>query len=189
MHSDRETFMPIDQSDNGEPWLNPAALAPGNRMDLIVRVPLDARPDLLPIRMSTGLTDLLSVGSNTTAAKVSVEITGDPIDADWSDDDVLPELRFTPFDDTQLSTQSINFTPQFTVDGAPYDGEVARQMQRGTPEEWTISNSTGGAHASHIHFHPFFITHINGEELPEDSPLRRWQGTVRLPYRAMRTLA
>lgn len=184
MHSDRETVMPVDQSDNGEPWFNPAALTPGNRMDLIVCVPLDARPGLLPISMRTGLTNLLSIGSNTTAAAVNVEITGDPIDADWSDDDVLPGLGFTLFDDTQQSTRSIDFTPQFTVDGAPYDGEVARQMQRGTPEEWTISNSTGGAHAFHIHVKPFFITHINGEELPEDSPLRRWQGAVGLPYLA-----
>ena len=32
----------VDPDNNQEPWLNPAALAPGNRTDFMVRVPKDA---------------------------------------------------------------------------------------------------------------------------------------------------
>ncbi|MEO0486912.1 MAG: multicopper oxidase domain-containing protein [Pseudomonadota bacterium] len=175
--------IPVDPSDNSEPWRNPAALAPGNRMDLMVRVPVDARPGLVPVGITTGLTDLLAFGTNTEAATLNISIEGEPVGALWSDDDKLPGPGLKPFGDEDLPKRIVDFTPGFTVDGSPYDGEITHVMERGTSEEWTVTNSTGGVHAFHIHVNPFFVTHINGEKLSEDDPLRRWQDTIGLPYR------
>ena len=54
-------------------------------------------------------------------------------------------------------------------------------MSLGTEEAWTIANRTGGVHVFHIHVNPFFITHVNGEELAEGDPRRRWQDTIGMP--------
>ncbi|MCR9236709.1 MAG: multicopper oxidase domain-containing protein [Alphaproteobacteria bacterium] len=179
-----EKRISVELSDNREPWLNPAALAPGNRMDLIVRVPRDAREKIIPLGITTGLTDLLSFGSNTNNASLYIRISGDPVDAVWSGDDALPGPgpALPGFDDAELPKRVIDFTPRFSIDGDKYDASISQKMALGTSEEWTITNSTGGVHAFHIHVNPFFITHINGVELPEGSPLRRWQDTIGLPY-------
>lgn len=173
----------IEQGDNREPWLNPAALAPGNRMDLIVRAPIEQENSRFSIGLTTGLTELLGLGPNTRASKIDVKITGAPIDALWSEDDSLPGPGFKPFDAVPLAKRAIDFTPRNTIDGGRFDGAVAHQMELGTEEEWTISNSTQAVHAFHIHVNPFFITHINGRELEKDDPLRRWQDTIGIPYR------
>ncbi len=152
-------------------------------MDLIVRAPENAKPGLIPIDWITGLTDLLSFTSNSRAATIQVGISGTPVNCEWSEDDELPGPGLSAFDDdTTLPTRTIDFTLGFTVNDAAYDGTMAQRMRLGTAEEWTITNSTGGVHAFHIHLNPFFVTHINGMELPQDSPLRRWQDTIALPY-------
>jgi FtsP/CotA-like multicopper oxidase with cupredoxin domain len=171
----------VEIDNNEEPWLNPAALAPGNRADFMVRVPLDADADQSSFGLTTGIGAIFGLGPSTTAAQLSVGIAGDPIDALWSDDVMLPGSGLIPFDDTALSARTIQFSPQFTIGNEAFDGDTKQTMDLGTAEEWTIQNATGGIHVFHIHVNPFFITHINGQELPANSPLRRWQDTIGLP--------
>ncbi|MFT2097883.1 multicopper oxidase family protein [Marinomonas sp. 2405UD66-6] len=175
--------IPVEFSDNREPWFNPSALAPGNRMDIIVRAPKDSKERLIPVGITTGIKDLLNFNSATENVTLTIKIAGDPIDAAWSDDDALPGPALPDFDDKALPKRVIDFTPNFSIDGQKHNGTIAHQMKLGTEEEWTVTNSTPGVHAFHIHVNPFFITHINGVELPKDSPLRRWQDTIGLPFR------
>lgn len=171
----------VDQGNDDEPWLNPAALAPGNRTDFIVRVPRDSKggsfssPVIREVREALGL-------SGAIASEFKIEVAGKPVNSAWSDDDALPGPGLKPIAEVSRFRREITFSPQFRIDGQAYDGEVKHSIPLGTKEEWTIYNNTGGVHAFHIHVNPFFVTHINGIELTEDDPLRRWQDTVALPY-------
>jgi FtsP/CotA-like multicopper oxidase with cupredoxin domain len=174
----------IDQSDKNEPWLNPASMAPGNRMDVMVRVPIDASEQNMFMDMASKISDLLAVTSNTNRIGINIEISGDPVTHDWSDDPVLPANRFVDFTDEPLPKRTINFAGGFALDGAPFTGDITQTMKLGTAEEWTIENGTSAVHAHHIHVNPFLITHINGVELERDNPLRRWQDTIAIPFAA-----
>lgn len=172
----------IDQYDREEPWHNPAALAPGNRMDLMVRVPVEATPRNVIVDVGAAIADGLDFSSATDRISLKIAIAGDPITALWSDDPSLPGTPFADFDDTVLPRRTITFQGGFRVDNEQFTGEVKHVMTRGTAEEWTIENNTSAVHAHHIHVNPFLVTHINGEALAPDDPRRRWQDTIALPF-------
>ncbi len=200
----------IDRFEAQEPWLNPAALAPGNRTDLLIRVPADAPQQLLSVGVDPVLQDRIENddpiaqfqnnnggmggmggggmggmggggmggGGRPSNFQVNLEIKGSPIDHPWSDDDQLPGPGLKPFGDEKLPPRKVTFSGRVDVDGERFTGQVKQTMKLGTEEEWTVTNNARGIHAFHIHVNPLFITHINGEELPKDSPLRRWQDTI-----------
>lgn len=172
----------IDQYNQDEPWLNPAALAPGNRMDLIVRVPKDAKPRSGILDIGASIADSLAFTSVTERIALKIDISGDARDDAWSDDPSLPAVDLPDFDDAPLPKRTVNFQGGFRVDGEQYSGETKHIVKLGSVEEWTIENSTSAAHAHHIHVNPFLITHINGVELKQDDPLRRWQDTIAIPF-------
>jgi len=172
----------IDQYDKDEPWLNPAAMAPGNRMDLMVRVPVDAKERNFIVDVAASIADGLSFGSSTERVALNVEISGAPVDHQWSDDPELPSAGLGDFDDSPLPKRRINFQGGFRIDNEQFSGEIKHSVTLGTAEEWTIENRTSAVHAHHIHVNPFLITHINGTELAANDPLRRWQDTVALPF-------
>ncbi|MCF2904260.1 multicopper oxidase domain-containing protein [Octadecabacter sp. CECT 8868] len=89
-----------------------------------------------------------------------------------------PGAGLIPFDDTELPKREIDFTRNQTINREAFDGELKQTMTLGTAEAWTVGNNTQVMHVYHIHVNPFFITHINGEALPEGSPLARWQDTL-----------
>ncbi|MFY0680252.1 MAG: multicopper oxidase domain-containing protein [Thalassovita sp.] len=174
----------IDQYDRDEPWLNPAAMAPGNRMDLMVRVPIDAKERSFVVDVAASIAEGLSFGSSTDRIALDVEVSGPPVDHPWSDDPSLPSAGLVDFDNSPLPKRRIDFQGGFRIDNEQFSGETKHVVTRGTAEEWTIANSTGAVHAHHIHVNPFLITHINGHEFAKDDPLRRWQDTVALPFSA-----
>lgn len=162
--------IPVNYESFDAPWFNPSALASGNRADFIVRAPSAAEPrDTL---RSTNLSRVIDM---------PIKIEGAPVDALWSDEDTLPGAGFVPFNDTELPKRSIDFTRNRTIDRESFDGELKQTMTLGTTEDWTVGNNTQVLHVYHIHVNPFFITHINGEALPEGSPLARWQDTIGVP--------
>lgn len=186
--------LPVDTSNDGGPWENPVALAPGNRTDLMVRVPLDAPVGEYRLTADRLDADLLHAAAaipddNLKKMTLTIRILDETADDDWSDDDALPGpgpllepikavdglrvVRF--FLDTDASP------PEFLIDDAPFDGKVKQEMKFGTAEQWTVENLNDFTHPFHIHVNPFFVTHINGRELAERDPLRRWQDTVALP--------
>ena len=165
-------------------WLNPAALSPGNRMDVMVRAPKTAKNGsraLSVVRELFNYVDFTKGPEDTNPLEIRVEISGDAVDSEWSEDESLPGCGLAAFDDSELATREIKFGPGNTIGGEAYSGKVRHQMELGTAEEWTIKNHSQGRHPYHIHVNPFFITHVNGEKLPEGSPMRRWQDTVALP--------
>ncbi|MEO0484876.1 MAG: multicopper oxidase domain-containing protein [Pseudomonadota bacterium] len=172
----------IDQYDREAPWLNPAAMAPGNRMDVMVRVPIDARPRSFAMDVAARVADRLDFGSVTERIMLKVEIAGEPLEAMWSDDPALPAAPLADFDDTPLPKRRITFQGGFRIDGEQYSGAPRHVVTLGTSEEWTVENNTAAVHAHHIHVNPFLVTHINGRELAPTDPLRRWQDTIALPF-------
>lgn len=158
--------------------LSTSTLASGNRIDLIVKAPVDAVGLSSSKALFTGITDLVKFNNISQPFDLNVSTTGTALQAEWSDDDLLPGSGLKPFDSTPLKQREIEFTPRVGIDGELYDGTIKQTMKKDTAEEWTILNRTGALHIFHIHVNPLFITHIDGEELAPDSPLRRWQDTI-----------
>ncbi len=181
-----EKRIPIDTANFKTPWLNPAALASGNRLDLIVRAPSDyvARDNPVKAPRQSLLSFITGNRSMATVFDINVELTGAPVTMDWSDDPQLPGSGLERFDDAQESTRQVAFTARNTIDGEAFNGDVKQTMVIDTTEDWTVTNRTGQFHVYHIHVNPFFVTHLNGQELPPESPLRRWHDTLGVPVRA-----
>lgn len=171
----------VDLENEDQPWLNPTSLASGNRMDLIVRAPLDGEGLKSSKSIFSGLTDLIDLSEIRQFWDIDVEVSGEPVESEWSEDDSLPGCGLEPFDDSPLDKRELNFDRRVSIDGELFDGEIKQVMKKGTAEEWTVGNGTGALHVFHIHVNPFFVTHLNGNELPNDSPLRRWQDTLGVP--------
>ena len=191
----------IDTTNNGLPWENPAALAPGNRTDFMVRVPKDSAegelqlvalqlPNLMK-RAMMGDAVVADEPPHSDAMELTIRIKGEPIDAEWSDDPTLPGggPLVAPIDPaTVVRDRELEFfldfkanPTRFMIDREEFDGEVKQTMTLGTAERWHVSNRNTFTHPFHIHVNPFFVTHINGVELVEDDPLRRWQDTMAIP--------
>lgn len=186
--------IPVDTSNDGGPWENPVALAPGNRTDLMIRVPLDAPAGEYRLTADRLDADLLHAAAaipdgNLKKMTLTIRILDETEEDDWSDNDALPGpgpllkpinevdgLRVVRF------FLDLSATPlEYLIDGAAFDGEVKQEMKLGTAEQWTVENLNEFTHPFHIHVNPFLVTHINERELPEGDPLRRWQDTVALP--------
>lgn len=178
----RLAFVP--STGNAEPFDDPFAMAPGNRMDFIVRAPLDGAGSRLAISAGAfeggemaGVRALLAQ-----SVLMTVEIDGDPVDDEWSEDDTLPGPGLEPISDADIDNiRTIEFSENFTINKTPFSGNVEQTMILNTVEEWTIDNVTDETHPFHIHVNPFFVTHIKGVELATDDPRRRWQDTLALP--------
>jgi FtsP/CotA-like multicopper oxidase with cupredoxin domain len=196
----------IDTTNNGLPWENPAALAPGNRTDFMVRVPRDSAegelqlvalqlPDLMKSAM-VGEAAVADEPPHSDAMELTIRIEGEPIDAEWSDDPTLPGggALVEPIDpNSVVRDREVEFflqfpphaeTTSFMIDRGEFDGEVKQTMKLGTAERWHVTNRNTFTHPFHIHVNPFFVTHINGVELAKDNPLRRWQDTMAIPTAA-----
>ena len=173
----------VDPTDNSDPWINHAALAPGNRTDLMVRVPLDSAPGELLVEAEKITGPGMHAPDLALAARpvdITIQILEEETNDAWSNDDVLPGPGLTPFAMQPDKTREIRFG-NGTIGGEKYDGEVKEEMTLGDEEAWTVLNDDFSTHPFHIHVNPFFVTHINGVELAKGDPLRRWQDTIALP--------
>ncbi|MEP5151753.1 multicopper oxidase domain-containing protein [Planktotalea sp.] len=194
----------IDTSNDGAPWENPAALAPGNRTDFMIRIPKTSSPGelnlvakQLPDLMASAMmgdTAVKSTPQPSTEMQLKIRIEGDPIDAEWSDDPTLPGggPLVEPIDpESIVREREIDFflefkkkPTKFMIDGEEFDGTTKQTMKLNTAERWHVTNRNTFTHPFHIHVNPFFVTHLNGVELAEDDPLRRWQDTMAIPTAA-----
>ncbi len=191
----------IDTTNNGAPWENPAALAPGNRTDFMVRVPPDAaagRLQLVALQLPNAMIEGPQAKASappSTEMTLDIVIAGDPVDAEWSDDPALPGggPLVAPIDPAEVVyDREVEFflefkvqPTKFMIDRQEFDGSVLQPpMKLGTAERWTVTNRNTFTHPFHIHVNPFFVTHLYGEELPEGHPLRRWQDTMAIPVAA-----
>ena len=68
----------VDQNDSSPPWENPAAIGPGNRTDLLVRVPPDAKDQTFGFKLLQGLQELLRLDDAfISVLPLEVEIAGE----------------------------------------------------------------------------------------------------------------
>lgn len=171
----------VDFDHTDEPWLNPSAMASGNRADFIVRAPEVAEELEEGTGIFSSFFDSFSDAGIARFVDLNVVVAGDPVNAEWSEVDALPGPGLVPFEDSELQTREIRFTRQRTINLEFYDGEVQQTMVLNTAEDWTVRNNTQVVHVYHIHVNPFFVTSINEEPLPQGSPLRRWQDTIGVP--------
>jgi len=172
----------------GDPWEDPASLAPGNRTDFMIRIPRGAPAGRLRLLASQPRLELLHEVDSFASRPIemTVIVGGDPVDDDWSQDDWLPGPGLEPIGRAGAIERKVEFgfdeAGGFAIDGKKFNGEVKEpKMKRDSVGEWTVTNVTGVTHPFHIHVNPFFITHIQGEELDVDDPRRRWQDTIALP--------
>lgn len=177
----------INPSHSGDPWFDPAALAPGNRTDLLIRVPKESTSKSLKLRAvpyEFKNPHEIPAAFSALPIEINIEIEGEPIEHEWPADNSLPGPGIEPLPMGDIPTRKITFSDSegnFVIDGAAYDGVVKHSMALGSTEEWTVYNADTKTHPFHIHVNPFFITKINGKELSSDDPLRRWQDTIALP--------
>ena len=179
----------VDPTNRKEPWLNPAALAPGNRTDIMVHVPSLAKEGEINVAAAEAPKKFLhssgAVAFAASPAQIKIKVEGAPVDHKWTPEARLPGSGLEPITGSIDNTRSVVFGTDefgnFAIDRLLYNGEVQQTMALGSTEEWAVSNETGGTHPFHIHVNPFFVTHIDGQELKAGNPLRRWQDTIALP--------
>jgi FtsP/CotA-like multicopper oxidase with cupredoxin domain len=204
-----ERRIEVDTKNNGAPWENPAALAPGNRTDFMVRVPSDAKAGnfrltalQVPGDVLHGVQAMSRAASQQASEEMSLNIViaGDPVQDEWSEDPTLPGggPLTAPIEENEIvKERSVDFylnldtTPiDHTIDGQRFDNEVKQTMKLDMAERWTVTNQNTFTHPFHIHVNPFFVTHLNGVDLaalPDDDPrkpLMRWQDTMAIPVAA-----
>lgn len=182
----------VQVEGNANPWENPIALAPGNRTDFLVRIPPGAPKGTVRLTAFRADDAVLHEGAARPGnsaiageADIEIEVTGSGDPVTIPADTTLPApslpdvLSGEPARKRNLVFAIIDGV--FTIDGKPFDGEVQQSMDIDTMEEWTIKNGNPFTHPFHIHVNPFFVTHIDGVELGEEDPRRRWQDTMAIP--------
>jgi FtsP/CotA-like multicopper oxidase with cupredoxin domain len=170
----------------GGKWLSTGSLAPGNRVDLLVRAPSTAGNYKVTFGGGTLLFTVKVTGSAVTATPFPSQAQFPTMPGFLAD--IVPpigmvkrEIRFNTTK-TQFASPTPTPTPQgsaggrnpspapaplipnappmHTINGKQFSGEIDQYMKLGATEEWTLFNDTptgGPAHPFHIHINPFQI--------------------------------
>jgi FtsP/CotA-like multicopper oxidase with cupredoxin domain len=171
------------------PWFG--SLAPGNRVDLLVKAPASGT---IPVTFG-GRTLLFTVkvtGNAVTAPTFPPPVTSFPAmpgflgNLNPADVVVSRALHFLTSPGVGRSATT-NAPPKQTINGKLFqDHMIDQTMQLGATEEWTLYNdlSGGPAHPFHIHINPFQVTEIKTSataapiKLPVDWI---WWDTIAIP--------
>ena len=183
----------------GGKWISTGSLAPGNRIDLLVRAPSTAGD--YPVTFGGSKTILMIVrvtgqAVNSTPFPTQAQF---PTMPGFLSDIVVPvgmvkrEIRFnttrtqfasptptpipqgTPFGRNPSNAPLPfipNAPPMHTINGKQFSGEIDQYMKLGATEEWQLFNDTpagGPAHPFHIHINPFQIVEWFDPTLPMPS--------------------
>jgi FtsP/CotA-like multicopper oxidase with cupredoxin domain len=147
------------------PWFG--NLAPGNRVDMLVKAP-DTATGPIPITFGGG-TLLCTVKLGTTpvsqkkAFPTKAQFPAMPQflnDLNPADVVVHRELHFKTSPNPGRAPGT-NIPPTQTINGKKFEDYIVDQtMHLGATEEWTLYNDGGPAHPFHIHINPFQVTEI-----------------------------
>jgi len=162
-------------------------LAPGNRVDLLVKAPGTVTTTPIPV-MVQQVVSRLDLPNTTPTSLMSVQIAGDtpsnPRQTQFIAKAPTPPTFLADITDKEIkSTKIITFNSkaslaeaQHTVDGKQFDGKIGKVVLVNEAEEWTIVNTTvadgklGPAtpidHPFHIHLNPFQITEVFDPNAP-----------------------
>lgn len=181
-------------------------LAPGNRIDILVKAPPRPGQAVLDLVNATELPAEAPIRASEQYL-VAVEISGDPVDMPLPDANVFQRVFPAYLEDIDESEIRIrrrvefkmegkvggaggeSSPPRFTIDGREFDpGRVDQVMLMGAAEEWTIVNTSppGAIHPFHIHINPFQVVEVYDPELMGETPQVMkppyvWQDTIVLP--------
>ncbi len=166
-------------------------LAPGNRADLLVRVPAAGTHQLVaePVdRGDVGMGGMMggrAAGSTETVTLLRVEAGGaaaaeTPLPAELS---TLDDLRDVEVDQKRVLTFAMGMGMgrgmSLTIDGKTFDPErVDQSVRLGTVEEWTIENTSPMDHPFHLHVWPMHVVARDGQPVA-GSP--EWKDVVIVP--------
>jgi FtsP/CotA-like multicopper oxidase with cupredoxin domain len=159
-------------------------LAPGNRVEVIVKFPENAdatqRPKLWAVAFEQGhpggalprvvLATLAFAGPPVTGRKIPDKLVTPPPDITES----CKGGKMVTFGPGNILTGPVAFPINgklFTTEMTPMTGKVD------TCEEWTLINADVFMHPFHIHVNPFQVTEVNGVPLKDVV----WWDTVMLP--------
>ncbi len=181
-------------------------MAPGNRVDVLVKAPSQTGQAVLAMVNATELPPEARVRAPQQYL-IAVDVGGDRIDMPWPDANVFQRAFPAYLRDIEASEirirRRVEFKmdgkvggsggaqspPRFTIDGKEFDpGRVDQVMLMGAAEEWTIVNTSppGAIHPFHIHINPFQVVEIYDPQLMGETPrvMRPpyvWQDTIVLP--------
>jgi FtsP/CotA-like multicopper oxidase with cupredoxin domain len=159
-------------------------LAPGNRVDLLVKAPAAAAAGLTPVQVQRVVSRAgLTANKPVPETLFSIDIAGDP-PSNLRQTQFIAEAPAQPsfladITDKEITgTKVISFNSkplkaeaQHTIDGKQYDGEVGQVVLLNKAEEWQIVNTTVKGqqlgpgrsaidHPFHIHINPFQVTEV-----------------------------
>lgn len=182
----------LEPGDDRDPWESPSSLGPGNRMDVMVRVnPIASQGSIAVTAQQVPAQFLHEIeDSNLTLAAdpvdIEIVVAGASDNKPWNPEAQLPGSGLEPVEGPFAETRRVVFDlafPRYMINDRQFgeESEPLFQMALDSVEEWVLENKNGGIHPFHIHVNPFYVTHINDEELAEDNPLRRWQDVISIP--------
>lgn len=159
-----------------------AGLAPGNRIDVLVRA--STTPGTYTLRKQAVESGIF--GPEDAQDLAIIEVSGEPMTMG------LPTTLPAPFPPIETTDKQRDLTfdfiapsnpysyPTFQIDNKVFDGNRIDQcIKLGEAEEWRIFNNTDQGHPFHIHVNPFAITAVNQNSV--DPPV--WQDTIWVPPR------
>jgi FtsP/CotA-like multicopper oxidase with cupredoxin domain len=167
-------------------------LAPGNRADLLVRVPAAGTHELVaePVdRGDVGMGGMMGGGARSTGpvTLLRVDARGDATAAPTLPARLaeLDDLRDVEVDQKRVLTFAMGMGMgrgmSFTIDGKTFDPErVDQSVRLGTVEEWTIHNTSPMDHPFHLHVWPMNVVARGGR--PVEGPAE-WKDVVIVPAR------
>lgn len=147
-------------------------LAPGNRIEVLVRAPAAAgNYALRTLRYQTG-----PGGDEYPAATLAtLQVAGSPRGAPPALPFALPpvpDLRLRPIAAERsfvFDSVTVNGDEVFRINGRPFDANrVDVRVPLGNVERWRIRNTADEEHTFHIHQTPFQVVAINGQEVAFD---------------------
>lgn len=151
-------------------------LAPGNRVDLLVRLPRGAPNRSYAIWSLDDGSSFNDVTHDELIGYITVESPNSapgPVPAEIPDEYGPASHIIATGTKIDVNRQVLFSAPakaqggvNFYVDNHPFEADVINQtVYEGAAEQWTISNSSVGVHPFHIHVNPFKLTDFTTDGL------------------------
>lgn len=170
--------LPIDQS------ANPIIMAPGNRVEIILRYADQGAFALRAVPFDQGHPG----GALPEVVLANIESSGKPVTGTKMPDKLIPQENLNKVEakvrkDPIVFSGTILPAPvQFFINKEQFDPTMKPiTAKAGTVEEWTLINQDVFQHPFHIHVNPFQVVEINGKKV--DKPI--WWDTFMLPPKTL----
>lgn len=141
-------------------------LAPGDRIEILVRGPKWGKYDVKSLAFNQGFNDYKE------RSFMTLESTGLPVVGMKVPKELVPfeDLRNVSIDNTRRLVFTVkdgnSDNPQYLLDGKEFDSHrVDQTITLNTTEEWELVNESDEWHPFHIHVNPFQVIEFNGQPI------------------------